>query len=171
MFFIQLTRKTQAAYTHLFKNLDAKWKLRPATITTDFERAMRNALKKQYPDAKLISCWFHFTQAIFKRAKKISGFLKFLKSDDTAKKLFRKFSLLPLIREDTILMAFQSFKNESIKFGSRFSHFLKYFEDQWIIKEGAAAICKVTALTIYSNLTMDNSRKKIPTTGCFFKFI
>ena len=169
-----MTRKTQAAYSHLFKNLDGRWKLRPVCITTDFEKGLRNALKKQYPAARLIGCWFHFSQALRRRAKTIKNFLIFLKSNKDARKLFRKFTFLPLLREDKIVMAFTLFKDESRIFGSRFNDFVKYVEDQWIVKEGPTSFCVYMLPDRTNNLLESfnsNLNSKIPTSGSFFKFI
>lgn len=38
--------------------------LRPATIMTDYEMALKNAFYDVYPDAELHSCWFHYVQVI-----------------------------------------------------------------------------------------------------------
>lgn len=32
----------------------------------DYEKTMRNSLKKLFPHSKLDACWFHFTQAVKK---------------------------------------------------------------------------------------------------------
>ncbi|KAJ6639458.1 hypothetical protein Bhyg_12203, partial [Pseudolycoriella hygida] len=80
LFYVLLTRKTQAAYMHLFKQLQSKWKLTPMTITTDYERGLRNALRMHYPSAELVGCWFQFIQAIqFLRSEEL------IKSNDYAK--------------------------------------------------------------------------------------
>ncbi|KAJ6642696.1 hypothetical protein Bhyg_07650, partial [Pseudolycoriella hygida] len=140
LFYVLLTRKTQAAYMHLFKQLQSKWKLTPMTITTDYERGLRNALRMHYPSAELVGCWFHFIQAIRKRASKISGFMTFLKTDSSAKKLYRKFYNIPLLKDDKINIAFELLKQEASSFGTRFNEFIKYFHDQWILKEGPSSM-------------------------------
>lgn len=169
-----MTRKSQAAYSHLFKTIQKSWNLQPAFITTDFEKGLRNALKQQYPAAELIGCWFHFSQALLRKAKKIKGFLQFLKTSDNAKKLFRKFRNLPLIREDKIIIAFTMFQTEAKNFGAKFTTFIKYFEEEWIKKVGPNLFCVFRKLHRTNNLVESyNShiRAKIPPSGCFFKFI
>jgi len=61
------------------------------SVTTDYEKALRNAFKIMYPKAQLIGCWFHFAQALRRKVKKITGLAKFLKSNVAAEKLYRKF--------------------------------------------------------------------------------
>lgn len=42
---------------------------------TDYERAMKNALKSLYGiDVKYLSCWFHVSQAVKRQASKVDGF-------------------------------------------------------------------------------------------------
>lgn len=119
-----MTKKSQAAYVYLLKKIDQAWKLNPVNVTTDFEKALRNAFKMMYPNAKLIGCWFHYAQSLRRKVKKISGFAAFLKSNPCAQKLYRKFVNLPLIRSDKIPVAFNMFKKEASNFGSRFTMFV-----------------------------------------------
>lgn len=49
-----MTRKTKAAYIHLFKAIEHEWKLKPSSVTTDFESALRGALQSIYPNVRLI---------------------------------------------------------------------------------------------------------------------
>lgn len=169
-----MTKKSQAAYSHLFKTIEKTWSLKPTSIATDFEKGLRNALKQQYPGVQLIGCWFHYTQALLRKAKKISGFLQFLKTNENAKKLYRKFKNLPLIREDKIILAFTMFKNEAKIFGARFTTFIKYFEDEWIKCVGPNLFCVFLQRHRTNNLMESynsNLRSKIPPSGCFFKFV
>lgn len=123
--FILMTKKPQAAYTHLLTTIEKTWSLKPTSIATDFEKGLRNALQQQYPGAVLIGCWFHYAQALLRKAKKIGGFLHFLKTNAIAKKLYRKLKNLPLIREDKIIQAFTIFKNEAKNFEATFTTFIK----------------------------------------------
>lgn len=128
-------------------------------------------MKSQYPDAELVGCWFHYSQAILRKAKKIRGFVQFLKSNETAKTLFRKIKNL---REDKIGFAITMFKSEAKRFGSRFTPFISYFEDEWIKKVGANLFCVFLKSHRTNNLVESyNSRirSKIPPSGCFFRFV
>lgn len=45
------------------------------SFMTDYERAMKNALKSLYGiDVKYLSCWFHVSQAVKRQASKVDGF-------------------------------------------------------------------------------------------------
>lgn len=169
-----MTRKTQAAYIHLLKKIDETWKLKPVSVTTDFEKALRNALKMIYPNVQLIGCWFHYAQALRRKVKKITGFAGFLKSNLAAKKLYRKFVNLPLIRSDKIWFAIELFKNEARNFGSRFTTFINYFEDEWMKKVGPDLFCVFLQMHRTNNLMESYNSiisRKVPPGGSFFRFI
>lgn len=63
--------KKQKCYEHVFKYIDEDICRLNGTFMTDYEYAMRNALAIQYPQAKLRCCWFHFCQAVKKKAAKL----------------------------------------------------------------------------------------------------
>lgn len=82
-----MSRKTEAAYKAVFKFINAK--VMPldnaSSFTTDYERAMRNALRKLYPTAALFACYFHYCQALKRRASQTAGFVKFIQSNEKAR--------------------------------------------------------------------------------------
>ena len=45
----------------------AKFRLNPTHICLDFEKAMTNAAREQFPDTILVGCFFHFKQALHKQ--------------------------------------------------------------------------------------------------------
>lgn len=42
----------------------------PKLASSDFEQALRLALKKAWPDVELVGCWFHYCQALRTKARK-----------------------------------------------------------------------------------------------------
>ena len=44
--------------------------LNPTNAMSDWEQGARNALKQQYPTTRMNGCWFHYTQAIWRRIQK-----------------------------------------------------------------------------------------------------
>lgn len=173
--FVLMTRKTEVAYKHLFNNIESRWKIGPKKATTDYETAIKNALMKQYPGIQLISCWFHFCQALAKNAKKIKGFLKFIKDDDGARRVYHKLMCLPLMRFDNIRAAFKLLKEEALASNkSKFTPFLKYIEKQWLQREGPKSI-SVYMESERTNNPMESYNStlnfKIPAKGCFYKFV
>lgn len=69
--YVLMSKKSQIAYTHVFKYINNHiFNLTCDTFTTDYEKAMKNALRSCFPSSKLVSCWFHYTQAIRKKVSK-----------------------------------------------------------------------------------------------------
>lgn len=170
-----MTRKTEAAYSHLFKKIEDQWKISPVAATTDYEKALRNAIRKKYSLIKLIGCWFHFCQALRRKASKISGFLRYIKNHDDARKVYHKLMCLPLMRSDSISAAFELLKKEACTISKpMFNAFLSYIEQQWIQREGPQSI-SVFMEPERTNNPMEsyNSKlnSKIPPHGCFYKFV
>lgn len=122
-----MSRKSEQAYTHLFQYIDANlFKFEPTTFVTDYEQAMRNSLHSVFPGAKCSFCWFHYCQALRRRASKIPEFVTFMHKNKEALRLFRKFLVLPLMKPRDISLAFDILyteenairKNKTIKKGS-----------------------------------------------------
>lgn len=102
---------------------------------TDFEKAMRSALQKLYPQSKLYACWFHFTQAVKGHAQQISGFYNAITSDRLAMEIYGKMLCLPLLPAKHINATWALIRTEAFDFDkNRFKRFVKYYEQQWIIK-------------------------------------
>ena len=90
-----LEGKTAAHYRRVFRILKKKirdlgyegldWN--PAEIVSDYERGIITAVHSEFPDSKHMGCYFHFTQRIWKKIKKI-GLADAYKEDAR----FRKFA-------------------------------------------------------------------------------
>lgn len=74
-----MSRKTQLAYDSVFAYIDQNvLQLRGvASFTTDYEVAMRNSLRLLDPLAQLFACYFHFCQAVKRRAWQTPGLVEF----------------------------------------------------------------------------------------------
>lgn len=131
-----MTRKSEACYRSLFTYIrDHIFSMEGATIISDYEKGMRNALKNIFPMLLLFSCWFHFTQAVVKKGKSISKFFSTIMHDPALKQLFHKFLALPLLPDENIKDAFQLLQLEANASNPvLFKPFLKYFHSQWMIR-------------------------------------
>lgn len=100
---------------------------------TDYERAMRSALRKIYPGAELYNCWFHYCQALRRHANAIPGFVPAVRSNMGALEIYGKFLCLPLLPAAKIEGAFTIIKAEAESYDANlFRRFLKYYEKQWM---------------------------------------
>lgn len=131
-----MSRKTEECYAHVLRFIEEKvFALHPSKMITDYELAMRNALKKQYPEAKFVLCWFHFSQAVKRNACKITGFINFIRSNDHAEKVYYHLMSLPLLPAEYIKPMFGRLKSIALEVDRRkFARFIHYYERQWIEK-------------------------------------
>lgn len=85
--YILMTNKTQISYEDVFKyiNKNILQLQGVSSFTSDFEVAMRNGIKKLFPDSKRFTCYFHFCQAVKKRASQTDGFAKLIGENKRAK--------------------------------------------------------------------------------------
>lgn len=132
-----MSRKTRRAYEHLFKYIkNSIFDIGNCeSIMTDFEVAMRNALRVIFPEAELNCCWFHFTQAAKKRAMQTPQLIPYLLQHQSAREIYYKLLSLPLLPPSDILKQFKKLKVFSLaNHKTVFADFIKYYENQWIKK-------------------------------------
>lgn len=175
--YILMSRKTEASYTHLFRHINKNiFSLDCGSFTTDFERGLRNALRAVFgPEVCLVGCWFHYCQAIRRKASKIPGLLKYIRSDKHRERWYCKILCLILLPADVILEAFQALRKEGHDFNDdAVVIFLLYNRNQWIRKEGPSNISvfnqdvRTTAGVEAYNGALG---KKIIPNGNFFRFV
>lgn len=103
------------------------------SITTDFERAMRAALRDLYPNSKFVHCWFHFTQAAKKRAMQTPQLIPYIRKNREAEEIYFKLLSLPLLPAHHIREEFQRLKVIArARHRAVFADFLSYYERQWM---------------------------------------
>lgn len=66
-------------------------------VTSDYELAMRNAIKKLFPAATMYACYFHYTQAVKRRASQLREAMLEIQNDDLAKFIYQRCQCLPLL--------------------------------------------------------------------------
>jgi hypothetical protein len=132
-----MSRKTTASYIAVFKYIEEKiFQLKPISFMTDYERAMRRGLYAVYPNATLNACWFHYSQAVGRKASKIPNFFKELAKDENLDRIYHKFLAFPLLPHAQTLNAFAMLKL-AIDCRSKthiFEPFIRYFSKQWLEK-------------------------------------
>jgi hypothetical protein len=75
--FVTLNSKTQLAYENIFTDiiriitLNNNVSMCIQSYTIDYEKTLENALKKAFPNAKHIGCFFHYIQCMVRWLKKI----------------------------------------------------------------------------------------------------
>lgn len=135
-----MSHKSQVAYEDIFNyiNKNVFPMTTSASFITDYEVAMRNALKKMYPTATMWACLFHFTQAVKRHASQTPGLVNLIKTDPKAASINYRLQCLPLLLAEFITKEFKDLRANAFKIGNVakeiFRPFLRYFFDQWIKK-------------------------------------
>lgn len=100
---------------------------------TDYEKAMRNALRELFPNSQLYGCWFHYCQALKKHVHAIPGLAAKIRNEKRLHKLYYKFMCLALLPGENIVEAFNMLKLEAnAAHPGTFDKFFRYYEKQWI---------------------------------------
>lgn len=137
LIYILMTNKSQALYKAAFNFINKNiFKLCPTSFATDFERAMRIALKLIYPDAILSTCWFHYTQSVRRFASKIENFFRTINANGNLSKAYHMILSLPLLPAEHVAAVYNSIrlKVECDEQNAIFGELFKYFESQWLRK-------------------------------------
>lgn len=134
--FVLMSRKTEVAYKHIFDYINSNIiSLECASMMTDFELSMRNAFTKLVPTTEMFCCWFHFCQAMKKRASQCNNMISYIKSNPDATEIYYKIMALPLLPPDMIASQFHALKARAItNHKAAFQTFIRYFEEQWLNK-------------------------------------
>lgn len=62
--YVLMESKTQVAYEKVITQFNTIFpNIQPSIIMTDYEIGLRNAFRKVYPNADMVSCWFNYVQA------------------------------------------------------------------------------------------------------------
>ena len=76
--YVLMTNKNEDSYWYAFASVIScsDWRINVRNIHADFETALTNAAEKQFPEADVIGCLFHWKQAIRRYLISKLGFLK-----------------------------------------------------------------------------------------------
>jgi hypothetical protein len=90
-----MSSKSQASYVAVLRFLRNLVPDRQRTVITDFERALQNAIRDQYPSATLKGCWFHYCQAVWRNFVKLGLLAKY--EDVEGRRVLKMILALPLL--------------------------------------------------------------------------
>ncbi|XP_070072587.1 uncharacterized protein [Drosophila takahashii] len=172
-----MNKKNKKCYEELLQYIKENvFDLEPSKIITDYEAAMRKAIRNVYPTVKTVGCWFHFCQALRRNMSKRKSLLEFIRNSKLASSDFHKILALPLLPLYLIESVFHEIKIRIFMFdvNNDFRNFLTYFDKQWIKKVGC------NNFSVYKENTRTTAaveghngvlgRSVLPN-GNFFKFV
>lgn len=140
--------KTQEAYTKVLNRFKVIFQnVQPSVIMTDYEKGLRNAFAITYPEAELVSCYFHYVQvstyiylakyfllnmllyyfkSLWKNIKKmqLTAYLRHNEHGKMCLKMMMVFALLPA---NEIEDGFQDIKDYALLNDVNMARFFTYF--------------------------------------------
>lgn len=133
-----LEDKKESTYQSLFTLIKSALDLtKIETVMVDFEIAIHNALRNVFPNIKVKGCWFHFTQAIMKKVRKMGLMAKYNKNAKF-KSLVQNLFDLVLVPITEISSLFKKIKNSMMKLDEedkvyqvKLNGFLNYCSSTW----------------------------------------
>ena len=134
---VLMTGKTRLIYDSAFKRVKELLpdSVNPTLIMSDYEKALMGSARATWPAAKVVGCWFHFSQNIFKRMSKL-GLIWQFKSNDTFYAWLKMVMALPLLPTDRIAAMWTELKSDSL--GNvplaKLRKLKNYIEKTWIIQ-------------------------------------
>ncbi|CAI6358348.1 unnamed protein product [Macrosiphum euphorbiae] len=102
---------------------------------TDFEIGLKNAFSNLYPNATLLSCWFHFVQSLWKNIKRLR-YTEYIKNNETAKMCIKMVMVIALLPINEIELGFQDITNHARLNNVDLTRFFNYFTNHWLIRTG-----------------------------------
>ena len=131
-----MTSKTNIAYNHVFifliqimddNNIDCNfWN---KIITTDYEKALRNSIKKILKPKNLRGCFFHYSKAIWKKCREYGLAIKKFREESTIYTFCLKITHLYI---EIIKMKREKLENFAKNKDIIFMKFFKYFKKNWM---------------------------------------
>lgn len=139
--FVLMTRKTTALYAAVFSKLRSiVSNFTPLRVMADFETASVRGLQTVYGSSVTVSgCWFHFTQAIGRRAKKL-GLAESYRNQEDVRSCIRMMMCLPLLPSIDVQLGLNDIRTQGIATinnddsKSKLTTLSMFIERQWILK-------------------------------------
>lgn len=121
-----LPNKQQSTYTRLFIKIKALWPtFNPSSISIDFETAVINSIRSEFPNATIFGCFFHLIKNLKKKISE-SGLTGRYNNDPEFSLEARMIGALAFVPPDSLNAAFQELY---INVHEELHVILNYFED------------------------------------------
>ncbi|CAF4000286.1 unnamed protein product [Rotaria sordida] len=141
-----LLNRHKNTYSFLFHELryvalQMKLDFSPKIVMSDFESGLASAVKSEFTTAKHSSCFFHFTQAIYRNIQQL-GLSSMYNDDCNVKSFCRKLMALALLSETVIEDAYDDLVGDlSPDMRTVINDLLEYFQRQWFLKVPISQWC------------------------------
>jgi len=126
--FILLPSESEYTFKVIFNYLAKNYSFNPRKIMVDFNTAQLKAIKDIFPECKLHTCFFHFSQAIWKNFKKNNLCGK--NTYESNSELLFNIQIMAFIKRDKIDKFYKEIKQKYKN--SKYNNFFKYFSRTWM---------------------------------------
>ena len=135
--FALMEEKTTRAYEILFNVLKDNGVV-VNVFMSDFEKRSRNAVRRIYPDVQVKGCWFHYTQSIMRRVKRV-GLQREYASVPFVNVTVRRLFALAFVPEAEVAAAVDMIDDEISECGNghvagKLNELMIYFKKTWLRK-------------------------------------
>ena len=176
---VLMSRKTESLYKAVMeKILEIRPEFKADFAVGDYQDASRNAFQAIIPSISVVGCLFHFSQAIWARAKKLKLSFAYSKNGDFNRWL-KCIMALPLLPQEEITPVLTMLSQEKIEL-SNTDHkakqkLLKYIIKEWANKEGVSVYASKdktnNACEIYHKALKSKIRVKRPNIWSFMEHL
>lgn len=66
-----MERKSEAAYTTALNYLVQEVPIVPTIVMSDYEEALRRAIRAVWPETEIKGCWFHYARAVYRKSRQL----------------------------------------------------------------------------------------------------
>ena len=129
-----MTHKDEELYTEvILKIKDLFPQFQPTNIMSDWERGSRNSFKHVYPGTRINGCWFHYTQAIWRKIQKY-GLTSCYRNNPELTIFVKKIMAIPHLPCDLIHSTYSLLQPPALQQidQTKLDGFLRYFKRYWL---------------------------------------
>ena len=126
---ILLVKENEQTFKIIFKYLSDNYNFKPRRFICDFNPAQINAMKSIFPDCLINTCFFHFSQAIWKNFRKYDLCGKDTYNNNNLELLFN-IQLMNFMNRDNIENFYKELKRHYKE--NKYKKFFNYFSRTWL---------------------------------------
>ena len=134
-----LPNRQKETYVQMLQFLQAKVPngMNPQRIQVDFEKAMMSAVKIVFPQCSIVGCYFHYTQAIWRKVQSVRLQGDYTAGNADVEYVVRSLIALPHVRIEDIPHGFNlansiAIDHSDTQIRSKLKDLMDYFESTWL---------------------------------------
>lgn len=165
--FILCDSKNEKCYSDILEHfikcyyeIDISW---IDSVVVDFETTLINSIKKILKPKKIIGCFFHLSQALWKKALSLGLKSNYVKLVTII--MITSLQCLCFMNKSELFQNFNMIKERFIGISSDYEEFLKYFENFWLNEE-KISLWNYTDLTNVKDFTNNKQFFRIFSSKC-----